>query len=61
MSVQWDGSKCLRCGLCVGVCPFDALRLEQGKVVVDTEKCTKCGICVRACPVRALFLPGDQK
>ena len=57
--VKWDENKCLRCGLCVGVCPFGALKLENGRIVVDKNKCTDCGICVKACPVRALWL-GDK-
>ena len=52
--LYWDESKCLRCGLCVGICPFDALELRDGKIVIDHEKCTLCGLCVKGCPVAAL-------
>ncbi|HID09288.1 TPA: 4Fe-4S dicluster domain-containing protein [Candidatus Micrarchaeota archaeon] len=61
MGIRWDSSKCLRCGLCAGVCPVGAIRLECGGIVVDHGKCSGCGICVSACPVRALSVPGERK
>ena len=54
--LYWDEHKCLRCGLCVGICPFDALTLEDGKIVIDHNKCTLCGLCVKGCPVAALII-----
>jgi electron transport complex protein RnfB len=42
---------CLGLGTCVGVCPFQAMRLlPNGLPVVDPRKCTACGKCVAACP-----------
>ncbi|MBN2080539.1 MAG: RnfABCDGE type electron transport complex subunit B [Spirochaetes bacterium] len=42
---------CLGFGNCAGVCPFDALHMnDNGIPVVDFEKCTGCGKCVTACP-----------
>jgi len=40
--------KCIGCGLCVKVCPYDAIHVENGKAVID-EKCTVCGACIEAC------------
>ena len=54
--LYWDESKCLRCGLCVGICPFDALTLEDGEIKIDKSKCTLCGLCVKGCPVAALII-----
>ncbi len=57
MAVEWRGERCIKCGACVGVCPFGAIRLEgTHRIVVDPEKCTNCGLCVKACPVGALKL-----
>ncbi len=50
----WLEDRCIRCGLCVGVCPFDALKLENNMIIIDHEKCTLCGLCVKGCPVAAL-------
>ncbi len=46
------GFGCLGCGDCVGVCQFDAIRInpETGLPEVDEEKCTACGACAKACP-----------
>ncbi len=48
-----DGSVCLRCGACAGVCPFDAVEVSNGSVQPN-ERCTDCGICEKICPVGAV-------
>ncbi|MHA2405947.1 MAG: 4Fe-4S binding protein, partial [Candidatus Hermodarchaeia archaeon] len=48
-----DTEKCTGCGLCVKVCPFDAMHLINEKAEAD-EKCTLCGACVKVCPVDAI-------
>lgn len=47
---------CLGLGTCEEVCPFDAITIENGLAVVDTEKCVGCGICVEQCPRNVLTL-----
>ncbi len=47
--------KCTGCGLCVKVCPFDAMKLIDEKAFA-TESCTLCGACIKVCPVDALFI-----
>ncbi|NPA86764.1 MAG: 4Fe-4S dicluster domain-containing protein [Candidatus Diapherotrites archaeon] len=54
--LHWYGDRCIRCGLCVGICPFDALTLEDGMIKIDHDKCTLCGLCVKGCPVAALAI-----
>ena len=44
---QWG---CIGIGSCIDRCEFDAMSLEDGKVVIDKEKCTGCRACVCACP-----------
>jgi len=41
---------CLGLASCVAACPFDAIHMEDGLPVVDTDKCVACGQCVDACP-----------
>lgn len=48
-----NGDKCCYCGGCVGVCPVDALELEETVLKIG-EKCTGCGLCAKFCPVGAL-------
>ena len=47
--------ECTGCGLCVKVCPFDAMHLIDEKAQ-DDEKCTLCGACVKVCPVDAITI-----
>jgi NADPH-dependent glutamate synthase beta subunit-like oxidoreductase/FixJ family two-component response regulator/NAD-dependent dihydropyrimidine dehydrogenase PreA subunit len=51
---------CSGCGVCVTVCPYDALRLKKsdgGRVaVMDTVKCKRCGLCVSTCPSGAVTI-----
>lgn len=52
---------CMGLGSCVRACSFDAMRIENGIVVIDDEKCTGCGMCVPACPKNLIhFRPHDK-
>jgi ferredoxin len=50
-----NASKCKSCSVCIGVCPADAVRIINGKAVIDPSKCTECGKCVEVCPVNAIY------
>jgi len=51
---------CSGCGVCVAVCPFDALQLvksDSGRVAdIDSLKCKRCGLCASACPAGAVII-----
>jgi ferredoxin len=41
---------------------FDAMKIENGIVVIDEEKCTSCGMCVKECPRTLIkLLPREAK
>ncbi len=40
-----NSDDCIGCQLCVANCPDNAIRMVDGKAVIDPEKCTDCGIC----------------
>jgi heterodisulfide reductase subunit A len=40
---------CTGCGMCVDVCPYDALSLEDNKAVVNEVLCEGCGTCAATC------------
>jgi dihydroorotate dehydrogenase subfamily 1 len=44
---------CCQCNICVKVCPYDALVLDD-KLEIDSDKCFGCGFCVTICPTEAL-------
>jgi len=59
--VEKDDNKCIDCGVCISLCPMDALAFaEDYTVVLDEEKCNgiTCGLCVDACTQRAIRLIG---
>lgn len=54
--------RCLRCGICVEVCPAKAIRPSPGaSPVTDRAKCVTCGRCVHACPAGARVLLGKTQ
>lgn len=42
-------NKCVNCGLCVKVCPVNALNIVDKKVTWDDKKCVACDACIREC------------
>lgn len=53
--ISFDDTKCQQCGVCISVCPVDALsaRLKGNglsDIIVDYSKCLECKKCVRTCP-----------
>jgi len=57
IKVNWD--KCTQCGVCVAICPTDALYIKDRKtmeVAFDSDKCIACELCIRPCPPRAIEL-----
>ncbi|MGB9678512.1 MAG: 4Fe-4S binding protein [Thermoanaerobacteraceae bacterium] len=49
-----DDSLCIGCGNCVRVCPFNAIKIEDGIAYINPEKCRDCGRCIDICPVGAI-------
>lgn len=48
--------KCTGCTLCVRVCPFGAIKVENKKAVIDLSKCNLCGACPDTCKFSAILL-----
>ncbi|NMC68911.1 MAG: 4Fe-4S binding protein [Myxococcales bacterium] len=46
--------RCVACGACQDFCPYHAILVLPGTVLVFPELCHSCGGCVRVCPSAAL-------
>lgn len=47
-------ASCVGCGTCAGVCPVQAIRVEDGRACIDEGQCKGCGRCAEICPARAM-------
>jgi len=49
-------NKCTDCGVCIPICPTDALVVDPQtrKVIFHNKKCIACELCVKICPTRAM-------
>jgi Fe-S-cluster-containing hydrogenase component 2 len=46
--------KCTGCETCVDICPAQAIKMEDGKAVVDADLCVDCESCIDECPSEAI-------
>jgi len=48
--------KCVGCGICIELCPFNALSIVGRLAIVEGSACTMCGACAKedACPFDAI-------
>jgi len=49
-----DPARCTCCGLCSGLCRFDAIAPGPRAFSVDAMRCEGCGVCARFCPAGAI-------
>jgi len=56
--VSKDETRCTNCGMCVSICPADAIEMDKDTWVVrfHMDKCIACGLCVSSCPPQAMKL-----
>lgn len=59
-ALQVKPEKCVACMKCVRVCPTQALRIRNGRVVMDEDRCIDCGKCISACKYGALIPWSDK-
>lgn len=48
-SVLLDESKCTGCTTCIRHCPTEAIRIKNGRAVIQSDRCIDCGECIRHC------------
>jgi uncharacterized protein (DUF362 family)/NAD-dependent dihydropyrimidine dehydrogenase PreA subunit len=50
--------KCIKCGICKGICPVDAIKMDPYPKI-DKNKCIHCYCCHETCPKAAMDLKGS--
>lgn len=50
--------KCIKCGLCVKICPTNTITLDKKNLPQWNKACVQCTACIHRCPVRAIEYGG---
>ena len=59
-SVLLEKSKCTGCTTCIRHCPTEAIRIKEGKAVINSDRCIDCGECIKHCPHSAKRAVSDK-
>ena len=51
---------CIGCSHCMKSCPTEALRLRDGKAVLQPDRCIDCGNCFKVCPTKSIYIKQDD-
>jgi dihydroorotate dehydrogenase subfamily 1 len=49
--------KCTGCMICIKVCGYKAIKVQDKAPKADVAKCYGCGLCISSCPTAALTTP----
>lgn len=59
-SVRLDPELCKGCINCIKRCPTEAIRVRNGKALINAKFCIDCGECIRVCPHHAKLATYDK-
>ena len=57
ITIRGCSQGCIGCGMCIKICPHDAIHIEKNLAVIDYDKCTSCGLCAAVCPKKLIASP----
>nr|WP_091350467.1 electron transfer flavoprotein subunit alpha [Anaerobranca gottschalkii] len=60
MALVVNHNKCTLCEVCIEACPFNAISVEEGKIVIDAA-CKMCKICIKKCPLEAMGIVDEVR
>ena len=52
--VHVDINRCTGCGICVDICPQQAITIDNNLATINEKLCIQCGTCAQICPVGAI-------
>lgn len=55
MKIKIDQGKCTECGMCMEICPVEAIVYED-VVKIDDTRCINCRMCLTVCPFKAITM-----
>jgi pyruvate formate lyase activating enzyme len=58
--IQWLGTSCISCGICVQACPENAVVQTEKGIFINRSLCNGCGLCADECPTTAMELLGKK-
>ena len=58
MSIRISQDKCIKCHLCIQICPGNLIKKESNGKVRNgyPDQCWGCAACIKECPVQAISL-----
>ncbi len=59
MIVDWE--TCIGCGLCIDVCPLEAISMAPENKASISEICVDCEACTKVCPKEAILPAAEPK
>ena len=59
-TLEFRSDRCMGCSHCMMNCPTEAIRVIDGKAVLNSERCIDCGECYRICPYFAIGVRQDD-
>lgn len=52
--IKVNKEKCNGCGKCIKFCNFDAIKVKNGKAIINLNICNLCGVCIDKCKFGAI-------